>query len=390
MKKKLLAIGERFTGSGFARVMTNLLSRLSNDFEVINLASCYHGSFIRNPYMIIPQAFAWDRRLICQIPFVLQHTKPDVILLCPGIQLYSANKSSINAYRILHPHVIVILYCPVESALDTNIDFTSIIDADYVVFYTQFALNLFKTKISTLNITTRCKALVIPHGVDTTVFRPINETNREQNLFAARSRLFPERVDLAHAFLILNANRNTPRKRIDLTLEIFAAFLKRYHNAYLYLHMGMLDVGCDVISIAEQLGIQEHLLFTTHEEKRPVVDDEQLNLIYNACNIGINTCTGEGWGLVAFEHAATGAPQLMPNHSAFKEIWTGNGELLNLREDSMLVDIAGAVDVIENIAIDHKRQNFLSTQSLNFVKSPTFNWNVIAGSFSKLIAESDR
>ena len=31
--------------------------------------------------------------------------------------------------------------------------------------------------------------------------------------------------------------------------------------------------------------------------------DEQLNLIYNAVDVGINTANGEGWGLVPFEHA---------------------------------------------------------------------------------------
>ena len=31
--------------------------------------------------------------------------------------------------------------------------------------------------------------------------------------------------------------------------------------------------------------------------------DEALNLIYNACDVGINTANGEGWGLVPFEHA---------------------------------------------------------------------------------------
>jgi D-inositol-3-phosphate glycosyltransferase len=30
---------------------------------------------------------------------------------------------------------------------------------------------------------------------------------------------------------------------------------------------------------------------------------------------------GEGFGLVSFEHAATGAPQLLPDHPALRELW---------------------------------------------------------------------
>lgn len=48
---------------------------------------------------------------------------------------------------------------------------------------------------------------------------------------------------------------------------------------------------------------------------------EKLNCIYNACDVGINTSIGEGWGLVSFEHAATGAAQVLPRHSSLPELW---------------------------------------------------------------------
>jgi D-inositol-3-phosphate glycosyltransferase len=48
---------------------------------------------------------------------------------------------------------------------------------------------------------------------------------------------------------------------------------------------------------------------------------EQLNKVYNAVDIGVNTCIGEGWGLVNTEHAATGVAQLVPDHTSLKEIF---------------------------------------------------------------------
>ena len=50
---------------------------------------------------------------------------------------------------------------------------------------------------------------------------------------------------------------------------------------------------------------------------------EKLNQIYNACDLGINTSMGEGWGLTAHEMAAAGKPQLGPAHSATLELFDG-------------------------------------------------------------------
>jgi hypothetical protein len=40
-------------------------------------------------------------------------------------------------------------------------------------------------------------------------------------------------------------------------------------------------------------------------------NDDTINQLYNACDIGINTANGEGFGLCQLEHLATGAPQVV-------------------------------------------------------------------------------
>jgi len=67
---------------------------------------------------------------------------------------------------------------------------------------------------------------------------------------------------------------------------------------------------------------------TTQTEGPPNVSVDTLNTIYNACDVGVNTCKGEGWGLVNFEHAACGVPQVVPDHTSCKEIFEGYGELI--------------------------------------------------------------
>jgi glycosyltransferase involved in cell wall biosynthesis len=48
---------------------------------------------------------------------------------------------------------------------------------------------------------------------------------------------------------------------------------------------------------------------------------EQLNKVYNAADIGINTCIGEGWGLVNSEHGSVGVAQVVPDHTSLAEIF---------------------------------------------------------------------
>ena len=44
--------------------------------------------------------------------------------------------------------------------------------------------------------------------------------------------------------------------------------------------------------------------------------------------MGINTSVSEGFGLISFEHASTGAPQVMGRHSAIADLWSEEGGAL--------------------------------------------------------------
>jgi D-inositol-3-phosphate glycosyltransferase len=129
---------------------------------------------------------------------------------------------------------------------------------------------------------------------------------------------------------VLNANRNQPRKRIDVTMKGFAQFAAgKPPGVKLYLHMGIKDVGWNIPTFARLLGIDDRLIVSTDQGKMPFFTDEQLNLIYNACDVGVTTSSREGWGLVSFEHAATGAAQIVPRHSACAELWEGAALMLD-------------------------------------------------------------
>jgi glycosyltransferase involved in cell wall biosynthesis len=234
--------------------------------------------------------------------------------------------------------------------------------------------------------------------VDTDLFHPLvaaDAEGRRHSRREARQRLFPGRPEVWDGFLVLNANRNVWRKRVDLTLEAFADFARGKSDVWLYLHMGMNDRGVDLPALAARLGIADRLLFTTGSPERPEVTDEHLNLIYNACDVGVNTATAEGWGLVAWEHAATGAAQVVPRHSACRELWEGTGLLLDLVDpcaapgDELhgVVSTAALAEALERL---YRSPDFLEERSrAAFVQAtaPQFSWTRIAERWGEIFDE---
>ena len=146
--------------------------------------------------------------------------------------------------------------------------------------------------------------------MDTHRFYPLGDERGEipARRIKARRAMRLDDEDHLEAFIVLNANRNMPRKRIDITMQGFAQFAKdKPANVKLYLHMAAEDSGWNVLILAKRYGIYDRLIMTQADNSRPQFSDEQLNLLYNACDVGITTTTGEGWGMVSFEHAATRA-----------------------------------------------------------------------------------
>jgi hypothetical protein len=56
-------------------------------------------------------------------------------------------------------------------------------------------------------------------------------------------------------------------------------------------------------------------------DKPQLLTDEDINVLYNACDVGINTCDGEGFGLCNFEQAGVGVPQIVPRLGGFIDIF---------------------------------------------------------------------
>ncbi|MDQ4124129.1 MAG: glycosyltransferase family 4 protein [Actinomycetota bacterium] len=305
-----------------------------------------------------------------QLPGLLDEVRPDVVLLHHDLYLYSVLRESLDSCR-------VVVYCPVEWAGTRPGNLRTLAGADVVVTYTRFGARAIESAFAGRDDVP--ELAVIGHGVDTATFRSVA---------GARRALFPERPELEGAFVVLNANRNVPRKKIGVTIAAFAEFAGDKDDVYLLLHMGLSGKGVDVRARARDLGIEDKVLLTNEDDAHPRVPDETLNLVYNAADAGLNTATGEGWGLVAFEHGATGAAQVMPDHSACAELWRGKALLVPVeggREDDGVVSRDGVVAALERLYADPALRERLGRAARQHALDPRFNWDTIAQSWKTLL-----
>jgi glycosyltransferase involved in cell wall biosynthesis len=214
---------------------------------------------------------------------------------------------------------------------------------------------------------------------------------------AARQRLFPDDPTWHDAFVVLNANRPMPRKRIDLTLEGFARFAHgKPPTVKLMLHHAIMDADerAALVSLAANLGLTDRLYLSPLDA--PPLADSDLNLVYNACDVGLNTALGEGWGLVSFEHAATGATQVVPDHSACAELWSDAAELLPTEEtyDPHLSPLtmgvtspAAVAAALDRLYADPDHLRARSLTAYRNATQPAYHWDQIATQWHGLFAE---
>jgi glycosyltransferase involved in cell wall biosynthesis len=319
-KPKLLWVGDIVATTGFARVTENVLSRLADKYEIHVLGCNWHGDYtpLQEVYRMYPASNRFQ-----QAPFgedrireIVGLVRPDVIFTINDVWIINEQWRRIADLREEVGFKFVGYY-----PMDSYEWYGSLLDTmnewDAAVCYTEFGA------YETINAGFQKPVTVVPHGVTSGQFYPIDKIE-------ARKQLGLEPDD----FIVFNGNRNQFRKRMDITISAFAKFAVDRPDAKLYMHMGMKDQGWDIMPLfaremkRQGLDPNNRIIMTSPSENPPSVPVELLNTIYNVADVGVNTCKGEGWGLVNFEHAACRVAQVVPDHTSCKEIFDGAGLLI--------------------------------------------------------------
>lgn len=208
---------------------------------------------------------------------------------------------------------------------------------------------------------------IFPHGFDHNLYYPI-----EQNI--ARTYYGYDEGD----FMVLNLNRNQPRKRWDTTIIAWIEFVERHYHVNVTkkltkndckinkhttrpvkLVIGTMVDGYWNLSNVIENEVKfrdvplDYVLKTIITIQAPqALSDRDINILYNACDIGVNSADGEGFGLCGFEGLALGKAQVSAYVGGMREFLNDNISIIikpkiNIYLDNKSNGIGGVAELTD-------------------------------------------
>lgn len=383
-KPTVLAVGLFVPGTGFTRVFESLFAHLHQWYQIHWLGIGYKGEVkTGSHYTLHPNNLkGGDIYGAYGAARLAGEMDARSVLLLSDLYLLKNYAATLAPLREEGRRVLV--YAPLDGYIQDPELARSYFFADDLVLYTHWSKGELERAAEALDLKHNTRLHTIYHGVDQEFFRPA-EPEEQREL---KKSLFPV-PGAADAVFVLNANRLNERKDIFCTLEAFLLSLPRFTRpAYLCLHLpstpeALLD---NLRSRIIEMGLGEKVLI--NPLGNTYTNDTDLRRLYQACDIGINTSLGEGWGLVSFEHACCGGAQLVPAHTAPAEVWKDAGILLSLSGPVQLptnpflmysVSPHAAADalcsLVNNDALLRETASGCRVHALRNI----FNWKEIAG-----------
>ncbi len=383
---KILWIGDSpAVSTGFGRVSQGILENLfqTGKYSVSVLGinhqigdpHRYEGMFRIYPAKASGNVYGFNR-----VQEVISKERPDVILINNDLWIASEYVKEIPENNR------IITYSPVD-ALPVQPEWVFNLQRvnAKITTYTEFAKKGIQTALDV-------PIDIIGHAVDTDEFYPIDDARK----FLAN--IPPE------SFIVQNVNRNQPRKRLDLFLKAMQLWLERLpasdrKNISLYYHGTLRDMGWNLVALAQRWGIDDRFLITDQRTITPAngVSLSMLNKIYNVADVHVMTSMGEGFGLSPFESAACGVAQVVPDHSACKELWTGKAPLIKvdhwevltggINTEGGVIDVEHLVSILDDLYHHRDKVKEYGRLAYEYAQRKEFTWKYIADRFDTIIKE---
>jgi len=257
---------------------------------------------------------------LSELPAIIQQEKPNVVFIYNDLSVICAYIESIRK-------VIENRYFKIWAYVDTTyqqqpqamIDVLNR-DVERIFCFTK----TWKDAIKTQGITRPID--VLPHGVDSTMFRSIPKELARQSLGLPKD-----------VFLFTSLNKNIPRKRLDVLIISFVKLMVRFPTKPIFCLIvadkgdrggfALFDIFAREIKLqgasVDMFG--NRLLITSQDT---CYKDADINMLYNCGDAGLSCAEGEGFGLCAFEQMSVGIPQVVPEINGYTEYCTPQNSLL--------------------------------------------------------------
>ena len=307
-KPILLWVGDDYRShTGYGRVARELFPHLSLKYKIVQYSIACKG--ISNEYYIIDSndgtPFGFNK-----LPSIVQFFKPKIIILINDSKIIHGWLTSISNIEDLHKSIIIPYVCTEYIGVPKNevILYNKICDGFLAM--AQFTIDEFNKNGCIL------PALRLSHGYANTI-------QKIQKKLAKMLLRIPE-----DTFVFFSGSKNQPRKRLDIIIRAFVHLLTKHSdkNILLMFNCGLIDMGWNLKELYIRLcnennikNMEKYIYFCSNNINDSNKNDEELTIIYNACDVGITTSTGESFGLIPFEQSALGIPQIIPNWGGILE-----------------------------------------------------------------------
>jgi glycosyltransferase involved in cell wall biosynthesis len=311
-----------WTSSGYAKNMKNILPRLKGEHEIGLMCSWgfFGGTIVQDGITIHPALIPVEggsmssitRESVKGIDKVMKKNKYDVAIL--HFDLWST--SDLLYLAVKSPYIS---YCPVDSDPISPLFMDSIQNADKVVAFCDWAGKV----LDTVGV----KNTVIPHGVDTSIYKPGTE---DKSVYRKKFGI-PDDVFL---FTLVAMNRGG-RKGIHNAMEAYGNFLKRNPEAREKTRMFVsadpvgFDNGYNLMNLSQLFDVAENMIFVSPEDYL-TLSEETLADLYRASDVHVLTSHSEGFGIPLIESAACGVPSIATRYTSMTELVEGHGKLVRV------------------------------------------------------------
>ena len=389
---RILVVGDAVAHTGFARAIRAIFGPLVDRFEIHQLGLNYWGDPHDWPWPIYPANPERYSLGVERIEELVAKVRPNLVFVLNDPEAIARYLIPLRRFASLP----VVAYGTYNAGPVDPEDLAPLEGCSRLAVFTEFARRAIDEGLARSAKAPDLPPVdVMPLGVDRGVFCPLDPDRAEARRLA-RGQLFADHPELRDGFIVLNANRNQPRKRIDVTMEGFAHFAEGRDDVFLHLHMGAQDIGWDLRRLGRRLGIDSRLILSHAGPGIPDLPDSALARIYNAADVGINTASSEGWGLVSFEQAAVGLAQVVPEHTSGGELWRGAAELLptalTLTDPShglaeSLIDPESVALALTRIYEDREHQRRLERAAIERAGETRFRWEELSRRWGRIFEE---
>jgi len=331
-KLKLMIVTTHFNQvNGYSKVVWNMIQQLASQswlsivlFGTQKMVNADLGRTVPSSVKVIDgTALEKDKQTgfaFAELPATIQQEKPDIVLIYNdlaviGTYIEAIRKSAEPRTYKIWAYVDLTYLAPPQAMIDVLNR-----DVERVFCFTSKWKEVMKSHGITRPVD------VLPHGVDTQLFRTIPRDVARQQLGLPKD-----------VFLFTSFNKNIPRKRLDLLVISFVKLIVRFPTKNIFMLIvadkgetggySLFDIFAREIKLhngsVDMFG--NRLLITS---SATCYRDEDMNMLYNCGDVGVSCAEGEGFGLCTFEQMALGVPQVVPDINGYNEYCTSENSLM--------------------------------------------------------------